>query len=238
MVEIPWGAWGEAHSRRRHQGRQGAVLLAELIRRRPGGNAGVSWLSMPFLAHPQAAILQQTAEYIFSLEQEKTRLLQQNTQLKRFIQVLPQGWDRREWDNPGWPGWGCHLQFLGLRVGPSTLLSQRLEMFPFLWQGRNSTWHLLPGRGRRVGVPFSIISTNLGCQGWPGGSSGAGVPWLNCPGCYSVRIRLAQGCVDRQEPICPPASNTTPGRSFLHGAVVGSGTTWMAGRASVLAPFP
>ncbi|KFP12006.1 Transcription factor AP-4, partial [Egretta garzetta] len=32
------------------------------------------------------AILQQTAEYIFSLEQEKTRLLQQNTQLKRFIQ--------------------------------------------------------------------------------------------------------------------------------------------------------
>ncbi|XP_075623753.1 transcription factor AP-4 isoform X3 [Balearica regulorum gibbericeps] len=35
----------------------------------------------------KAAILQQTAEYIFSLEQEKTRLLQQNTQLKRFIQV-------------------------------------------------------------------------------------------------------------------------------------------------------
>ncbi|EQB77564.1 transcription factor AP-4-like protein [Camelus ferus] len=35
-----------------------------------------------------AAILQQTAEYIFSLEQEKTRLLQQNTQLKRFIQEL------------------------------------------------------------------------------------------------------------------------------------------------------
>lgn len=35
----------------------------------------------------QAAILQQTAEYIFALEQEKTRLLQQNSQLKRFIQV-------------------------------------------------------------------------------------------------------------------------------------------------------
>ncbi|XP_058013719.1 transcription factor AP-4 isoform X3 [Ahaetulla prasina] len=34
----------------------------------------------------KAAILQQTAEYIFSLEQEKTRLLQQNAQLKRFIQ--------------------------------------------------------------------------------------------------------------------------------------------------------
>ncbi|KAM6155325.1 transcription factor AP-4 isoform 5-T5 [Rhynchocyon petersi] len=36
----------------------------------------------------KAAILQQTAEYIFSLEQEKTRLLQQNAQLKRFIQEL------------------------------------------------------------------------------------------------------------------------------------------------------
>lgn len=36
----------------------------------------------------QAAILQQTAEYIFTLEQEKTRLLQQNSQLKRIIQVL------------------------------------------------------------------------------------------------------------------------------------------------------
>lgn len=35
----------------------------------------------------QAAILQQTAEYIFTLEQEKTRLLQQNSQLKRIIQV-------------------------------------------------------------------------------------------------------------------------------------------------------
>ncbi|XP_056609634.1 transcription factor AP-4-like isoform X2 [Triplophysa dalaica] len=34
----------------------------------------------------KAAILQQTAEYIFSMEQEKTRLLQQNTQLKRYIQ--------------------------------------------------------------------------------------------------------------------------------------------------------
>lgn len=200
-----------------------------------GGDTGVSWLSMPLLAHPQAAILQQTAEYIFSLEQEKTRLLQQNTQLKRFIQVLPQGWDRREWDNPGWPGWGCHLQFLGLRVGSSTLLSQRLEMF--LWQGRNSTWHLLPRRGRRVRVPFSIISTNLGCQGWPGGSSGAGVPWLNCPGCYSVRITHKAVWIDRS-PSVPKHQTQHQGDLFLHGAVVGSGITWMAGRASVLAPFP
>lgn len=35
----------------------------------------------------QAAILQQTADYIFALEQEKTQLLAQNNQLKRFIQV-------------------------------------------------------------------------------------------------------------------------------------------------------
>jgi len=33
----------------------------------------------------QAAILQQTAEYIYTLEQEKTRLLSQNCQLKRII---------------------------------------------------------------------------------------------------------------------------------------------------------
>lgn len=39
------------------------------------------------LFFPKAAILQQTAEYIFTLEQEKTRLLQQNSQLKRIIQV-------------------------------------------------------------------------------------------------------------------------------------------------------
>lgn len=35
--------------------------------------------------HFQAAILQQTAEYIYSLEQEKTRLLSQNCQLKRLV---------------------------------------------------------------------------------------------------------------------------------------------------------
>ncbi|XP_063054359.1 transcription factor AP-4-like [Engraulis encrasicolus] len=34
----------------------------------------------------KAAILQQTADYICTLEQEKTQLLQQNNQLKRFIQ--------------------------------------------------------------------------------------------------------------------------------------------------------
>lgn len=74
--------------------RQGAVLLAA-HQEEAWGDTGVSCLSLPLLAPPQAAILQQTAEYIFSLEQEKTRLLQQNTQLKRFIQVLPQGWDSR-----------------------------------------------------------------------------------------------------------------------------------------------
>ena len=35
----------------------------------------------------QAAILQQTAEYIYSLEQEKTRLLAQNCQLKRLLSL-------------------------------------------------------------------------------------------------------------------------------------------------------
>lgn len=43
--------------------------------------------SFCFFPHFQAAILQQTADYIFTLEQEKTQLLAQNNQLKRFIQV-------------------------------------------------------------------------------------------------------------------------------------------------------
>ena len=38
----------------------------------------------------QAAILQQTAEYIYSLEQEKTRLLAQNCQLKRLLSLSQQ----------------------------------------------------------------------------------------------------------------------------------------------------
>jgi len=33
----------------------------------------------------QAAILQHTADYIYQLEQEKTRLLSQNCQLKRLV---------------------------------------------------------------------------------------------------------------------------------------------------------
>ncbi|XP_061404962.1 transcription factor AP-4 isoform X1 [Lethenteron reissneri] len=39
----------------------------------------------------KAAILQQTAEYIYSLEQEKTRLLQQNAHLKRLVQECDGG---------------------------------------------------------------------------------------------------------------------------------------------------
>lgn len=38
----------------------------------------------------KAAILQQTAEYIYTLEQEKTRLLQQNSQLKRLLALSQQ----------------------------------------------------------------------------------------------------------------------------------------------------
>ena len=38
----------------------------------------------------KAAILQQTAEYIYSLEQEKTRLLAQNCHLKRLLSLSQQ----------------------------------------------------------------------------------------------------------------------------------------------------
>lgn len=38
----------------------------------------------------KAAILQQTAEYIYTLEQEKTRLLSQNSQLKRLLSLSQQ----------------------------------------------------------------------------------------------------------------------------------------------------
>lgn len=82
-----------------------------------GGHRSLSCLSIPLPALPQAAILQQTAEYIFSLEQEKTRLLQQNTQLKRFIQVAPasapQGREGMGQDSASWPGLGCCRCSLG-----------------------------------------------------------------------------------------------------------------------------
>lgn len=41
--------------------------------------------SFLFIFVLQAAILQQTAEYIYQLEQEKTQLLSQNCQLKRLV---------------------------------------------------------------------------------------------------------------------------------------------------------
>lgn len=38
-----------------------------------------------YFCFAQAAILQHTADYIYQLEQEKTRLLSQNCQLKRLV---------------------------------------------------------------------------------------------------------------------------------------------------------
>lgn len=46
-----------------------------------------------FLFVLQAAILQQTAEYIYQLEQEKTQLLSQNCQLKRLVNQHGEGGD-------------------------------------------------------------------------------------------------------------------------------------------------
>lgn len=46
----------------------------------------------------QAAILQQTAEYIFTLEEDKTKLLQQNTALKRLLDASDSFEDRKGHD--------------------------------------------------------------------------------------------------------------------------------------------
>lgn len=67
---------------RRHRHRHD-VLLGLVVSQDAQG----SWANVSILLDLQAAILQQTAEYIFTLEQEKTQLLAQNNQLKRFIQV-------------------------------------------------------------------------------------------------------------------------------------------------------
>lgn len=111
-----------------------------------GGHQSLSCLSIPLPALPQAAILQQTAEYIFSLEQEKTRLLQQNTQLKRFIQVAPacalQG---REGDGTGQSqlaGDGMSSLFLGVRARSSVLISRGWRCFTPSWQGRGAWLNL------------------------------------------------------------------------------------------------
>lgn len=189
--------------------RQGAVLLAELIRRRPEGTLGSPVSACPsWLPHRQPSSSRQPST---SSPWSRKRLdycsrTPSSSGSSRYCPRDGTGGVGQSWLTRA----GKSLQFLGFGVGPSTLLSQRVEMFPFPWQGRepHSTWHLLPGRGSGVGVPFSSISTHLGCQGWPGSSSGGGVPWLNCPVCHSVRIRLAQGCGDedqggghRQEPI-------------------------------------
>lgn len=100
-----------------------------------GGCRSPSCLSVALPALPQAAILQQTAEYIFSLEQEKTRLLQQNTQLKRFIQVVP-GW---EGVGQSWlAGEGTLLLFLGIRRRPSAPISWGTGMSRTLLAGQGS----------------------------------------------------------------------------------------------------
>ena len=48
----------------------------------------------------KAAILQQTAEYIYSLEQEKTRLLSQNCHLKRLLSLSQQHQDNVQDSSP------------------------------------------------------------------------------------------------------------------------------------------
>lgn len=69
------------------------------------------------------------------------------------------------------------------------------------------------------------------------------VPVLGCPGCHSVRIRLAQGCRDenqggghRQEPLCPHNPRETLSSTELWWGVAPAGC--LAGRAPLPPPFP
>lgn len=240
-MEIPGGTWGEADSGRRHLGQARSSAACRAHQEEAWGDTGVSCLSMSLLAPPQAAILQQTAEYIFSLEQEKTRLLQQNTQLKRFIQVLDgtgrlgQSWLARA---------GMLLQFLGLRVGPSTLLSQRVEMFPFPWQGREAPFNLasLTWQGEKGWGPVFQYFHPCGVSGmarWQFWCWGALVelPWVSqCENQVGTRLwDENQGGGRRQEPICPQTSNTTPGRPFPAWSCAGE---WHhPGRESIHSPL-
>lgn len=150
-----------------------------------GGRRSLSCLSMLLPALPQAAILQQTAEYIFSLEQEKTRLLQQNTQLKRFIQVAPacapQGRDGRGQDGMGWDGTvlaargGDVVAVLGVRVRPSALITPGREMFHTLLAGQGSPVqpgisYLAGGEGLGSRLLFGVLGYGpvaAPALGWP-----------------------------------------------------------------------
>lgn len=230
--------------------RQGAVLLppgqgGSWQEGGSGGRQSLSCLSVSLPALPQAAILQQTAEYIFSLEQEKTRLLQQNTQLKRFIQVVstcvPRGWD-----GMGRNGMGGEGTVLAGRGGDMVTVpwSQGKTLCPNKpgdgdvshppgWAGEpHSTRHPSPGMGRTV-VPFSI----WGIRVWPGGSSGSVMVRFNRSGCHSVRSGFAQGwgCEDQEgrqaqgarahpsldvDPMCCQCPQGVPS---LQGAVFGGG---------------
>lgn len=75
-------------------------------RRMQSINAGFSSLRALLPHHEgeklsKAAILQQTAEYIYSLEQEKTRLLNQNSQLKRLLGQTQHMMETDETDSSG-----------------------------------------------------------------------------------------------------------------------------------------
>uniref|UniRef100_K7FPL2 Transcription factor AP-4 n=1 Tax=Pelodiscus sinensis TaxID=13735 RepID=K7FPL2_PELSI len=99
----------------------------------------------------KAAILQQTAEYIFSLEQEKTRLLQQNTQLKRFIQVVQpisplrrSGTGREGGAGSSWPLWKLS-RMADLERGALLFHTQWSGLLSLIgWQVRSLEAHMYP----------------------------------------------------------------------------------------------
>lgn len=121
--------------------RQGAVLLAELIRRRPEGTLGSPVSACPsWLPHRQPSSSRQPST---SSPWSRKRLdycsrTPSSSGSSRYCPRDGTGGVGQSWLTRA----GKSLQFLGLGVEPSTLLSQRVKIFPFPWQGGEPPFNL------------------------------------------------------------------------------------------------
>lgn len=134
-----WKSQGEPGAKQTLGGgtrdRQGAVLLAGLIKRKPGGFWGLLPQHFPpgsaTGSHPPADgrvhLLPGAGKDSATAAEHPAQAVHPGSAPGMGQEEVGQSWLARV---------GMSLQFLGLRVGPSTLLSQGAEMFSFPWQGR------------------------------------------------------------------------------------------------------